>query len=291
LQPLNAVEDGTTPGLRLFACTLETRCAVRSLALGRLAFWGDGALFGNGPQAPHELPRHRHHPLGGVFPPRHQAAGAFAPAHLGCPTDVLDGFGVLCASSLPVATDVRGLPIRPGAFDQHAPGMAMTRCGDGALTTPVTRGVVRGNQAQELHEWSGISNAGAVAECSDHGDGHRERDTAQGSQGLDHRRQAPGADLLVELLFEPLEAFGVLGDRPHLFWEDDWRRGGGTHHRGKPPERGWAPRGPAGIATIMPEPEGVQAELCCLAILDGIFTGTGEVADGCIVHGGDMALP
>jgi hypothetical protein len=96
-------------------------------------------------------------------------------------------------------------------------------------------------------------NAGEVSEFSDHGDRHRELDAASGLKGLDHRRQAPGVDLRVELWFETLEAFGVLGDRPHLFLEDDVLRGGGTNHLGTPPERGWAPRGPACIAKIGPE--------------------------------------
>jgi hypothetical protein len=39
---------------------------------------------------------------------------------------------------------------------------------------------------------------------------------------------------------------------------------------------------------IVPEQEGFQTEFCSFEIIDGIFTGAGEVADGFIVHGGDI---
>ena len=98
-------------------------------------------LFGNGPHEPHELTRNRHDHLVRVFPPRHQAAVAFAQAHLGFPTDVLDGVGLLFESPLQVATDVRGIPLRPRAFNQYPTGMSIARFGDGALTTPLTRAI------------------------------------------------------------------------------------------------------------------------------------------------------
>jgi hypothetical protein len=56
--------------------------------------------------------------------------------------------------------------------------MGIARFGDGALTTPLTRGVVRGNQAQALHQLSGIIKAGEVSEFSDHRDRHGELDAA-----------------------------------------------------------------------------------------------------------------
>ena len=218
---------------------------MRSLALCRLALWGNGDLFGDGPHEPNALTRHRHHHLVGVFPPCHQASTAFAQAHVGFLTDVLDGCGWLLESQLHAATDFRGIPVRPGAFDQGSTGMTMARCGDGALTTPLTRGVCRGHQAHELHEVSGMIKAGEVSEFSDHGDRHRALDAASGVKGLDHRLQAPGCTRRVALVFETLEACDRLADRPHIFLEDDVQRGGGTHPCGKPPERGWAPRGPA----------------------------------------------
>jgi hypothetical protein len=221
-------------------------------------------------------------------PPCHQASASCAQANLGFPTDVLDGFGWLCESQVHVATDVRGITRRPGAFNQHPTGMTMARCGDGALTTPLTRGICRGHQAQALHELSRMIDAGEVSEFSDHRDRHHALHAAQGLKGLDYRVQAPGVDLLVECLFETLEACGVRGDRSHLVLEDDVLRGGGTHHRGEPPEVGWAPRGPACIAHIGPAQEGFQAECCRFALIAGSFTGAGEVADGFIVHGGDI---
>src|SRR5919108_4477832 len=63
------------------------------------------------------------------------------------------------------------------------------------------------------------------------------------------------------------------------------RRGGGTNDLGKPPEMGWAPRGPAGIADIVLKQEGVQAECCRFEVIDGLVTGSGEVSYGFLCHG------
>jgi hypothetical protein len=38
----------------------------------------------------------------------------------------------------------------------------------------------------------------------------------------------------------------------------------------------------------MPEQDGFQAEFCRVQLSEGIFTGAGEVADGFLVHGGDI---
>jgi hypothetical protein len=38
-----------------------------------------------------------------------------------------------------------------------------------------------------------------------------------------------------------LEAFGMLADRPDVFWEDNLLRGCGTDHFGEPSQVGWAP--------------------------------------------------
>jgi hypothetical protein len=114
---------------------------MRSLGLCLVALGSDGDLCGNRPHEPHELTRNRHDHLVGVFASRYQASVSFAQAHLGFPTDVLDGFGVLFESSLQVATDVRGITIRPRAFNQYPTGMSIASFGEGALTTPLTRGI------------------------------------------------------------------------------------------------------------------------------------------------------
>src|ERR687892_279744 len=114
---------------------------MRSIGLCLVALGSDGNLFGHRPHEPHELTRNSHDHLGGVFSARDHASVACAQAHVGFPTDVLDGFGVLFESPWQVATDLRGITIGPRAVNPHPTGMTMARCGDGALTTPLTRGI------------------------------------------------------------------------------------------------------------------------------------------------------
>ena len=47
-----------------------------------------------------------------------------------------------------------------------------------------------------------------------------------------------------------------------------------------------APRGAAGIAPIVAEPQGLEAELGGLELANGLFTGAGEVAEGFLVRRG-----
>jgi hypothetical protein len=114
---------------------------MRSIGLCLVALGSDGDLLGNRPHEPSELTRNSHDHLVGVFSARYQASVAFAQANLGFPTDVLDGFGVLFESQLQVATGFRGITIRSRAFNQYPTGMSIASCGDGALTTPLTRGI------------------------------------------------------------------------------------------------------------------------------------------------------
>jgi hypothetical protein len=58
----------------------------------------------------------------GVFASCHEASVPFPPSPLGFPTAVLDDFGVFFQAELSMATDLRGLPIRPGPCDQEATG-------------------------------------------------------------------------------------------------------------------------------------------------------------------------
>ena len=97
--------------------------------------------MGHGPHEPHERPRKRHDHLVGVLAPRDHAAVALAQAHVGFPTDGLDGVGLLFEAPWHGATAFRGRPLRPGACTQHATGVGMARLGEGALRPPRTRGV------------------------------------------------------------------------------------------------------------------------------------------------------
>jgi hypothetical protein len=86
-------------------------------------------------------------------------------------------------------------------------------------------------------------------------------------------------DLLVEGLLKALEAFGVLGDRPDGFLENNRLRGGGTDHSGEPPQMGRAPGGLGRLPDILLQQEGFETKLGGLEVPQGIFTGAGALAN------------
>src|SRR5215813_13260284 len=92
----------------------------------------------------------------------------------------------------------------------------------------------------------------------------------------------------LEFLVETLEACGVFGYRTDIFLEHDVLRWGRTSDLREPPEMGRAPSGPAGVADIVSEQEGFEAKLGVLAIAEGIFTSSGEIANRFIVHFGNI---
>ena len=99
--------------------------------------------------------------------------------------------------------------------------------------------------------------------------------------------KTPGVHLLVEFLFETLQAFGVLVHRPDIFLEDDLLGRGGTDHFREPAQVGRAPGGPARIADIMPQQKRFEPELGGLEIPDGIFASPAQIADGFVFDRGE----
>jgi hypothetical protein len=94
--------------------------------------------------------------------------------------------------------------------------------------------------------------------------------------------------VLLEVLFETQESFGVFVDGSDIFLKDDvWRWCGADHFR-EPPEMGRAPMGPAGVADIVSESESFESKLGVLKIAEGSFTGPSEVSSGFIFHCGDI---
>ena len=75
------------------------------------------------------------------LPRAHQLSVAFTQPHLGLPTDVLDGFGLLFQSQLEVATDLGRIAVGPGAFDQGATGMGIAGFGDRTLPASLATGI------------------------------------------------------------------------------------------------------------------------------------------------------
>jgi hypothetical protein len=166
--------------------------------------------------------------------------------------------------------------------------MRIPSLGNRSLPASLTAGVFGGDQAQIFHQLAGMLEAGQVAAFGHEGHRDGELDAPQRLQRLDHRLQEPGFHMVLEFLLQPLEAFGLFIDCPDVFWEDDLLRGGGTDHFGEPPEMGWAPGGPARIPDILPQQESLEPELGGLEVPQGIFAGTGKIADGFVLDCGDI---
>ena len=245
-------------------------------------------LLGHGPQTAHQCPGHGHDHLVGVCAAGQQASNALAPPHVRLPTDVWDRLGERLHPELDVATDVGGIPGGPGAFDQGASGRRVPGCG--ARPLPVSRptGICCGDQAEIFHQLSGIVDASQVAACGHEGHRDGELDAPQGLKRLDHWPLAPGVHVVLQFLLQTLQAFGVFVDRAHVFLEDNLLNRGRIDHFREPPEMGWAPGGPAGVADVVSEQKGFEPKLGGLEIADGIFTSAGEVTDGLIFHLGNI---
>jgi hypothetical protein len=94
--------------------------------------------------------------------------------------------------------------------------------------------------------------------------------------------------VLSSCLFETLEAFGRLVNRPDICLNDEWLRRCGTDHLSEPLEGGRAPRGPAPLTASLSQPTGVQTALGVFERADGLFMRPGEIAHGCSFDWGDI---
>jgi hypothetical protein len=241
------------------------------MAISQSPLGCDGNLFGNGPHEPNQFSGNGHDHLIGMFASGNESPVTFTEPHLGLPTDILDRFGELFQSQLQMATHLGRIAVGPGPFNESATRMGIARFGNGPLATPCTGGILRGNQPQEFHDLSGIIEARQVSKFGHRGDRDSELHTAEGLKGLDHRVQAPRFDLLLEFVFETLEALGVVVDRTDIFLEDNLLRGCGTDDFGEPPQMGGVPGGPARVADIVSEQEGFEPEFRRLEITDGMY--------------------
>jgi hypothetical protein len=98
----------------------------------------------------------------------------------------------------------------------------------------------------------------------------------------------PGVHVIVAVLVETLEAFGLCVNRTAICVQNDGLRRGGADHVRAPPAMGRAPGGPAGVAAIVSEPAGVEAPLGVRESAAGRGTGPREIPNGFIVNRGDI---
>jgi hypothetical protein len=91
----------------------------------------------------------------------------------------------------------------------------------------------------------------------------------------EHGREAP-------------HSFHELGDGAEVFLENDLLGRGGTDDLGEVAKVGLIPVGLSGVVKAEAQEEGLEAELGGLEVLEGILASAGQVADGFILHGGDI---
>jgi len=289
--PLNAVEGDTTPGLHLFRWTWEPSLETLPLDAGPIqppSLGGHGDLLGNGPQKRAQLTGKRDHDVMRVFPPCAELPRAFAQADLCLPTRVLDRLGEFFQAEWQVPTHVGRIALGPSTVDEGPTGMGMPGLREASLASALATGIFRRRQAQIIHEWSGVIEAGQVAELGDGGDRHRTLHPTEGLERIHHRAEPPGFDLLVECLGQPLEPFTVFGDRPDICWEDDVLCWGGTDHLAEPAQVSRAPGSPPCLPDIMPQQKGCEAKLGRLESVEGIFTSTAQVSNGFVCDRWDI---
>ena len=248
----------------------------------------DRNLLGHGPHKRDQLTGYRHHDLMRVFPPCAELPLAFTQADLCLPTRVLDRLGELFQAELQVPTQFRRVAIGPGPFDQSPTGMGMASLRDASLASALAPRIFRRRQAQRLHEWSGVLEAGEIAEFRDGGERPGKLHATEGLERVHHRAEPPGGDLLVEFLVKTLEPVGVLGDRPDICLEDDGRCWGGTDPLAEPAEVSRAPGGPTGLAEIMPPQKRFQAQCSRLEMVARIVTRAAQVTNGFVLDGWDI---
>ena len=222
----------------------------------------------------------------GLFACGHQLAIPCAEPDWRFPTDRLDRGRELFQAQLQVTTDVRGIPVGPGAFDESTTRMGVARLGQAALLTTWPTGIFCRRQPPIIHELSGVIDARQVAAFGHHGHRDRALDAPYGLERLDHGLEAPGVHLVLECVFETLQARGLFGHGLAVCLQDHWLRRGGTDHLTEPAQVGRAPIGSPCRADSVPQPEGFEPPLGRLQIPAGLFTRPAQVADGFSVDGG-----
>jgi hypothetical protein len=243
---------------------------------------GHADVLGDGPHEGRQCSGAGDHHLMRMFAAGPELPVPLTQADLRLPTDVLEAFREVFQAAWQRAAPVGRIALRPSAFAQGPAGLRVAGFREAALATPFTTGVGRRRQAQVTHERAGGIKPGQLAPCGDEGDGHGALYAPQGLAGLDHRGQTPSVHLLVEGLFQTLEAVGVFGDGPHVCREDAWLGWRRTDHFREPPEVSRAPRDLARMAHILPEEQGFEPSLRRLAVATGLVTGATQVTTGVV---------
>jgi hypothetical protein len=139
--------------------------------------------------------------------------------------------------------------------------------------------MLRGNQAHIFQQLPWAFKACQVTHFGHQSDGNSALHPTQGLQGVDHRGQPPGVDVLMQFLFKALEMFAMFAHGTDIFLKNDLVSRRGTDDLREPPQVGRTPIGAAGVTDIVSEQEGFETKFGIFAIADGIFTRAGEMAE------------
>ena len=91
--------------------------------------------------------------------------------------------------------------------------------------------------------------------------------------------QSPCLRVLEQLVLQALEQLGPFVDGPDVFLKDDLLRRRGEHEPREPAQMLRAPVRPPGVADIVAQQQGLQAEACRVQIVERIFPGARQIAD------------
>jgi hypothetical protein len=243
----------------------------------------DGNLTGNGPHERDELAGDGGDGDVGVLAAMGEVSESLAETNLRLPADVLDGPGKLFESLADVRRDLGRVAVGPGSLYESAPGVGVAGFGDAALSAAASRGILAGDDAEEGGELARRVEAGEIAELGGDGESGDLLNASQSLQGLDDGAQAPGGKELVDVVFDPLEAFDMIVDGSEVLLKDDLLRGRGADNLGKIAAVGIVPVGAAGVVEAEPKQEGLETMLGGLQIDERIFTGAGEITDGLVI--------
>src|SRR5512134_4061633 len=164
-----------------------------------------------------------------------------AEADLSLPGNVTDGLWQSLEPGSQGLADASRIAIRPGRFDQHAPGAPITRERKASTSNGLAGRAFAGDETKESHQLARIVEAAHIADFCHKGHRYDEGDAAHRLIGCNHRPHRPTRHDGEQLLIEAAQAGGGILDRLDGVLEDDLLRRVLELLAGEPTPMGQAP--------------------------------------------------